>query len=61
MAEYRLVFHLVLLAVCMALFLSVLVLWPIGALVNRWKGESGGTSHLPRLGRWRHHGPVCLR
>jgi CubicO group peptidase (beta-lactamase class C family) len=46
-------FHAGLLAVCVVLFLSAIVVWPVGALLGRRKREAGAPRpSLSRLARW---------
>ena len=54
-------FHGGLLAVCVVLFLSAIVLWPVGALLGRGKREAGAPRpSLSRLARWLAGGASAL-
>ena len=44
--------HLAVLAVCVIVFLSALVGWPLSALINRRRGKTGTVERLPRQARW---------
>jgi hypothetical protein len=54
-------FHIGLLAVCVVIFLSAIVLWPVGTLLGRRKGEAGAPRlSLARLARWLAGGASAL-
>ena len=54
-------FHGGLLAVCVVIFLSAIVLWPVGALLGRRKREAGAPRlSLSRLARWLAGGASAL-
>jgi hypothetical protein len=54
-------FHGGLLAVCVVLFLSAIVTWPVGALLGRKQGKAGAPQpNLSRLARWLAGGASAL-
>jgi len=54
------VLQIVILAIFAAVFVSPLIVWPIGALVNRGRARTASTdTRLPRMARWLA-AEVCL-
>ena len=45
-------FQLPLLAACIALFVSTLIVYPAAYFVRRWRGSGGASSHTAQVARW---------